>query len=280
MSLDLNALLQLSAESTISWTGRDTALYALGVGLGRDPLDVEALRYVAIEPLRTLPSMAASLLLGCGISAKQIGVRFRAVVHAEQRVIVPRPLPCEATARVRSRIVQAYDRGPDKGAIIVSESSVVDIGTNVEIARTESQILARADGGFGGPPPPRSDWERPARPADAIVEFDVRPDQAILFRLSGDTNPLHVHPEVALAAGFKAPILQGLCTYGMACRAVQLVTGRPDAGLDLSARFSAPVYPGERLSFELWQDDREILFEGKAPAREVAVIKSGRASTL
>lgn len=126
MPLNRDAVLALTASSTIRWTARDAALYALGVGLGRNPLDIEALRYVALEPLRTLPSMMASLIVGHGVSAKQMGVLFRGVVHAAQRIVVPRPLPANAVARTASSILGVYDQGAEKGAAIVTCTRLID----------------------------------------------------------------------------------------------------------------------------------------------------------
>ena len=280
MPLNRDAVLALTASSTVRWTARDAALYAVGVGLGRNPLDIEALRYVALEPLRTLPSMMASLIVGHGVSAKQMGVLFRGVVHAAQRIVVPRPLPANAVARTASSILGVYDQGAEKGAAIVTCTRLIDDETGVELGRAEGELLARADGGFGGPAPPRFEWPRPEGSADTTFEFYVRPEQAILFRLSGDTNPLHVDPRVAGAAGFAQPILQGLCTYGMACRAVQEMSGGWDGGMDLSARFSAPVLPGDRLVVSLWRRGGEILFEAHVPDRGAVVLKAGRARLI
>lgn len=280
MPIDQDRILALTATSTIAWTPKSTALYALGVGLGRDPMDMAGLRYVAVEPLRTLPSMIASLLIGHGIGAKQMGVKFRAIVHAAQRVTVPKPLPDHGRARVSTSIIAVHDNGEDKGATIVARSEVADEASGEQIATAEIEILARADGGFGGLPPVREPWRRPDRAPDQVSAFDVHPNQAILFRLSGDTNPLHVNPEVACAAGFERPILQGLCSYGMACAAVRNLTGDNDSGLDFGARFSAPVFPGDRLLVELWRVGDDIRFEGRVPQRDSVVLKQGRATIL
>lgn len=280
MSIDRDRLLALTATSMIAWTPTRTALYALGVGLGRDPMDMAGLRYVAREPLRTLPSMMASLLIGHGIGAKDMGITFRAVVHSAQRVSVPKPLPDHGRARVRTSVIAVHDNGAARGATIVTRAEITDEVSGDRIATAETEILARADGGFGGRPPVREPWRRPDHTPDHSVTVDIRPDQAILFRLSGDTNPLHVDPDIARAAGFARPILQGLCSYGIACAAVRTLASDDECGLDFSARFSAPVFPGDRLVVYLWRAGDAILFEGRVPQRDSVVLKGGRATLL
>jgi len=278
LAIDYPAVLELRAEEEVSWTVRDSALYAMGVGLGRNHCDREELQYLALNPLRTLPSMAASLIVGKGIGAKRTGVRFRSMVHAAQRVMIPAPLPAEAVATAVTRISDIFDRGA-AGAHLVAETTLSDKASGVKLARIWSSTLARDDGNFGGPPLPAERWDSPGGAPHATVHVETRPDQALLFRLSGDTNPLHADPIVAQAAGFPGPILQGLCTYGMACRALQAFT-KEDGGEigDLSARFSAPVYPGETVTFDLWRSGENLFFQGRVADR--LVLKAGAARLI
>lgn len=278
MPIDFPAILDLTAQAEVHWTARDTSLYALGVGLGRDPIDSGDLSYLIGGSPITLPTMAASLAVGKGIGARQMGISFRQVVHLGQEVTLAAPLPAEGRSNASTRVVDAFDRGPGRGAIIVSETLFTDAESDTEIARSRSTIMARADGGFGGPPPPPRDWSPPRETPDTIIRFETRPDQALLFRLSGDTNPLHADPAVAAAAGFERPILHGLCTFGMAARAINSINGgaTPPHIRQIKADFSSPVYPGETLEFELWQDGDRIDFRVRAAERNVTVLDRGQ----
>ena len=204
-------------------------------------------------------------------------MNMRTVLHGEQKVEVHKPLPTSGTFTVESRNAGAWDKGKDKGAVMLTETLWRDASGEVIVTLT-STTFGRTDGGFGGPregqPPPHA---IPTRAPDMSIDIYVRPDQCAIYRLSGDTNPLHIDPEAARISGFDRPILHGLCTYGMSCRAV--LTAALDYDSDSirshQLRWSSPVYPGDVLTFDIWKDGKEISFEGHAKARGVTVVKNG-----
>ncbi len=260
-----------------SWTDRETMLYALGVGMGADPLDARELPFVYENGLKALPTQATVAAWGAGPMG-QLGLNYLMVVHGEQSVEMHRPLPTDARVIADSRIASVYDKGP-KGAIINIETVIKDAQDGSAIATLVSSIFARGDGGFGGPsegaPEPHP---IPARAPDASIDIPTRPDQALLYRLSGDRNPLHADPGFASAAGFPRPILHGLCTYGVTCRAVlsAFADYDPTRIKSHAARFSSPVFPGETITVDLWKDGSVISFEARVKDRGVTVIKNGR----
>lgn len=256
-------------------------LYALSVGMGQDPLDRRELPFVYEKGLKAVPTLAAVIAWGAGISAERIGLNRRATMHGEEALTLHRPLPVAGEIVADSRVLAVYDKG-DKGAVVERETVITDAHSGERLATIIRTAFARTDGGFGGPsaaPPP---VDTPTRPPDAILEFRTRRDQALLYRLCGDRNPLHVDPDVARAAGFAVPILHGLCTYGICCRAVlHAFCGFEPARLQRHAvRFSAPVIPGDVVRVMLWIDGGAVSFEADVPARGVTVIKNGQASIV
>jgi acyl dehydratase len=253
-------------------------LYALGVGMGRDPMNADELPYVYENGLKTIPTMASVIAWGprtIGLA----GINYLMVVHGEQRLTMHKPLPASATIISDERVTGAVDKGPGKGALIYTEKVIRLKDTNELLCTTGGTIFARGDGGFGGPstggPEPH---EIPARKADVSCETDTRADQALLYRLSGDRNPLHSDPNLAKMAGFPRPILHGLCSYGTACRAVLSTICKYDhtmiAGFDV--RFSAPVFPGETIVTEMWKDGNVVSFRSKVKERDVVVLNNGK----
>ena len=205
-------------------------------------------------------------------------INYLMVVHGEQKVELHRPLPTSGTFTAQGRTTfGAFDKGAGKGAVVIQETVWTD-EAGEKVATLTGSTFARGDGGFGGPsdgaPAPHA---TPQRPADLSLDFATRPDQALIYRLNGDRNPLHSDPEVAHKAGFERPILHGLCTYGITCRAVlQAITGfDPDAIASHQVRFSAPVIPGDTVTIDLWRDGQVIAFEARVKARGVTVIKNG-----
>jgi acyl dehydratase len=209
----------------------------------------------------------------------RMGINFLMVVHGEQKIELHRPMPTSARITADSRVIGAYDKGAAKGAVIVSETVLKDADSGDKIATLTSSTFARGDGGFGGPADGGEEPHPvPTRAPDQSVDLTTRPDQALLYRLSGDRNPLHSNPEVARMAGFPRPILHGLCTYGLTCRAVLQTYAKyqPERINSHQARFSSPVFPGETVTVDLWRDGETVSFEARVKERGVTVIKNGR----
>jgi acyl dehydratase len=279
MPINYDEIMQLSAVGKpFSYTDRDTMLYALGVGFGRDPMNEEELPFVYENGLRTLPTQA-TVLGGAGFLLARSGINYLMIVHGEQRLAMHRPLPLAATVVSDERVVGAFDKGKDKGALVVTQRNIRLHESDEPLCTLSSTIFARGDGGFGGPKDGAPEPHRlPRRTPDLVHDCDTRPDQALLYALCGDRNPLHRDPSVARAAGFPRPILHGLCTYGTACRAVVSTICKYDpariTGFDV--RFSAPVFPGETISTEMWIDGDVVSFCSKAKERDVVVINNGK----
>ena len=280
MSLDYERLMGLKRDGDrFSYTDRETMLYAIGIGMGADPLDRNELPFVFEQPaLKTVPSMATVLtripLL------KDCGYDYTKVVHGEQRLTLHRPLPAEGELVASARVTAAYDKGAGKGAVIYTETVARAAGDGQPMFTLHSVTFARGDGGFGGPPGSGpAPHTLPERRPDVTVTLATRKDQALFYRLSGDRNPLHADPELARRVGFRAPILHGLCTYGIACRAILQTVAAYDhtriVGFDV--RFSSPVYPGESIATDIWVDGKVVSFRCRIPERGgIVVINNGR----
>ncbi|WP_420130925.1 MaoC/PaaZ C-terminal domain-containing protein [Rhodopseudomonas sp.] len=266
-----------------TYTERDTMLYALGLGLGADPLDAGQLRYVYEQDLQVLPSMSVVLgYPGFWLGNEETGADWRKVLHGEQGFEIFQPLPPKGTVVGRSRVTGLFDKGAGKGAVLLSERDVFDKASCDLLCRLTSTTMLRGDGGFGGPsgplPAPHS---LPERTPDLQSRIATSPTAALIYRLSGDYNPLHADPEVARKAGFDKPILHGLCTFGVVCRAlVELCCdGDPTRLVKMQVRFSSPVYPGETIVTEVWKEgDGTLSFRAKVAERDVVVINNGAAT--
>lgn len=266
-----------------TYTRRDTMLYALGVGVGaNDPTDAGDLKYLYEKGLVALPTQAVTLGAGAMLLAQpEFGINFKMLLHAEQSLVIHQPLPVEATVIGEISIDEIYDKGASKGAILCMTRKLTDAGSGDLLATMGVVLFLRGDGGFGGKsdgaPKPRP---VPAeRPADQTIALPNPRNQALIYRLSGDYNPLHIDPEIAGVAGFSRPILHGLCHYGMAGRALiaTLCGDDPSRLRRLDARFTSPVYPGEPLNVELWNNDRgDASFRVVATERHVIVQDFGR----
>jgi acyl dehydratase len=279
-------LKERSEPKTFSYAEKDVMLYALGIGLGDAPLDESELAFVYEKNLKVMPTVVTALhsglgrpVMGCKDSNHRVSsINYALLVHGEQRIELHRPLPTSGTFSTVTRTIGAFDKGAGKGAVIVNETIWSD-ASGETVATLTGTTFARGDGGFAGPgvgaPQPHT---VPARTPDKTIEFTTRPGQALLYRLNGDRNPLHADPETAKRAGFDRPILHGLCTYGITCRAVlqAIVDYVPERILSHQARFSAPVLPGDTLVVDLWVDGEVVSFEARAKERGVTVIKNGK----
>ena len=261
-----------------SWGDRETMLYALGIGMGADPMNETELPFVYEGNLKAVPSLATVVAWGSGPSWGASTINFMLVVHGEQSIELHKPMPVGASVTADSRIVSVFDKGP-KGAVIMTETVLKDAKTCDKLVTLGASIFARGDGGFGGPSEGQPEPHPiPERAPDLSLDFPTRPDQALLYRLSGDRNPLHSDPNFAKMAGFPRPILHGLCTYGITCRAVLqgFADYQPERIKSHSARFSAPVFPGETITVDMWKDGEVVSFEARVKDRGVTVIKNGR----
>jgi len=262
-------------ETEISWTSSDVLLYHLALGAGGSPTDARELRYAYEQDLQVLATFAVvATSLGVTeaprVSYPGIEIDLARVLHGTQRVDVHRPLPVEGSATAVQRVVNVYDKG--SAAVVVTETAVTD-ADGAPLWTNTSSIFARGEGGFGGERGPSGKLELPDREPDATLITPTLPQQALWYRLLGDRNPLHVDPAFAAAAGFPAPILHGLATYGIVCKALTdtLLDGDASRVRGFGVRFAGVVYPGETLRTQAWADgDRYLVsttvVERDAPA--------------
>jgi acyl dehydratase len=262
-------------------TRRDTILYALGVGLGADPCDEDQLRFVYEEKLQALPMMAIVLgYPGPWHAHPDTGITRSHVVHGEQGFRIRKPLPVEGDIVGKTRVTGVVDKGKDKGALVMTECSVRNQAGGDVICTLSSTTFCRADGGFGGPAGPlRTPHTIPGTPPQHVCDLPVLPQAALIYRLSGDYNPLHADPAYAKKAGFKMPILHGRCTFSIAGHAIlkTLCDYNPERFIAMEGRFSSPVYPGETIRTEMWLDGNIVSFRATVPSRAATVINNGRA---
>jgi len=267
------------AEQT--YTAKDCMLYALGIGLGHDPMNEDELPFVYEKNLKVLPTFAAVLgYVGFWARDRDTGIDWVKIVNGEQGVTLHKPLKGENTVIGRQRIVEVIDKGAGKGALVYSERKVSDKATGDLIATVTQTTFCRADGGFGGPPRQAPEpHPLPARAPDAVCDLGTRPEAALIYRLSGDRNPLHAEPAFAKQAGYPRPILHGLGNFGIAGHAVlKTFCGYDPSKLAAFAcRFSAPVFPGETLRTEMWRDGAVVSFRAKVVERDVVAVTNGRA---
>jgi acyl dehydratase len=257
---------------------RRTILYALATGMARDPLDPAELPFVTEPDLHALPGLATVIAWNDGWLA-EIGLDLDGVVHGEQRITLHRPLPPSGRVRSEVEIVDAFDKGVGRAAVLYVRTMITEIDDGRPLATLHSTVFARFDGGFGGPPgnpPPLS--EVPERPPDLAYDDQTLPSQALIYRLLGDRNPLHADPDFARQAGFSRPILHGLCTFGFATNALVRTAANGDSAcvVHVEARFTAPVYPGERLRTEIWHEEGGAAFRTLVPDDDRLVLDRGK----
>ncbi len=260
---------------------QETILYALGIGLGREYTDPDELRFVTERDLWALPTMNAVVakleLRKCLLAAE---VDVVEAYHGEQRCIFDRSLPGSGAVVGKGSLVGVWDKGKNKGALIETEQEVFDVTSGDRYCRLRTLTFCRRDGGFGGDAgsPPRL-LPVPAGEPDTLFDFPTLPQAALIYRLSGDRNPLHWDPEVARQAGLPRPILHGYCSYGIAGWAIMrsYLDCHPGRLATLDCRFTAPVFPGETLRTEMWRDGPRIAFQVRVLERDVIAISHGSA---
>jgi acyl dehydratase len=263
-----------------SYRARDAMLYALGLGLGADPMDAQQLRFVYEEGLKALPTMAV-VLANAGQWSKnpETGINWKLLLHGEQGLVLHKPLPAAGTVVGRTVIEEILDKGKDKGALIYSRRDITDKETGALLASLSSTSFLRGDGGFGGPTgPTKPVHQLPERAPDLVCDIATLPQAALIYRLSGDYNPLHADPEIAKAAGFPRPILHGLCTFGVAGHALlRTLCGYDPARLRrMQVRFSSPVFPGETVRTEIWREGGGSFgFRCRIVERDIVAINNG-----
>jgi len=281
MPIDYDKLLALEIpEALQAYTERDAILYALGIGLGRDPLDADELPFVYEKSLKVLPTFAAVLgWPGFWVRDRDTGIDWVKVVAGEQALVLHRPLASRGTVVGRTRVTEIIDKGAGKGALVYSQRALLDRDSGERIATVTQTTFCRGDGGFGGPareaPTPHP---VPARTPDLVCDRPTRPEAALIYRLSGDPNPLHAEPAVAQAAGFPRPILHGLASFGIACHGILKCLCDHDPGRlkAISARYSAPVFPGETIRTEMWRDGAIVSFRARVVERDAVALNNGR----
>lgn len=281
MPINTEAVGSTSEPERVSWDSKDLLIYALGVGAGAlDPtgseLELTTENSSGFEQ-RALPTFPVVLARGGGIY-RSIGTFNPAmVVHGEQSVHLHRSLPVDGTALSVTTITGIYDKG--SGAVIATETRATDENSHEPLWTTASSVFIRGEGGWGGDRGPSGNVPAPEREPDHVVVYPTRTDQALLYRLSGDRNPLHSDPAFAALAGFDRPILHGLCSFGFTGRALlhSLCGSDPDRFVSMSARFSKPVMPGDELTVNMWElGDGTAYFRTETPAG--IVIDAGQAT--
>ena len=268
------------ADIAVSYGPRDCILYALGIGLGMNPLDRGELKFVYERfGLEAFPTMAVVLGWPGRMTDPAFGVDEKLVVAGDLRVILHRPLAPEAKLVSRPRIREVIDKGPGNAAIILNTRDLTAPDGTL-VATVDSSTFARKHGGFGGkvtetPPPPAV----PQTPPQIVCDLPTPLNLALLYRLTGDENPLHADPERAKVAGFDRPILHGAASFGIAAHAVLRTCAEyePARLASIEARFARPVYPGDTIRTEMWRDGANVAFRCRVDARDEVVVNNGRA---
>ena len=279
------ALAQQGEEVPGEFHDRDSLLYAVAIGMGRDPADRKELAYVCETMGDKVVPTAATVLSrpsrgggGGGFGGIMAKMNFALMLHGEQRLTLHQPIPRAADILIAGGVTGVYDKGAGKGALVTNET-VVKLANGAPLFTLGSTLFFRGDGGFGGAstgaPEPHV---LPDRAPDAVCEMPGRADQAFVYALCGDRNPLHRDLDFAKRAGFDMPILHGLCSYGIACHAVLKTMLNYDAAsvAQFDVRFSSPVYPGETQVVEMWRDGKVISFRVRLKERGVVSINNGK----
>ena len=280
MTVDIDALRGIRLVARQQVTPRDVMLYALGVGLGADPLDDAQLRFVFENGLRVLPTMAVTLTYPPLLAAYTAsGVQPGRVLHGEQRFEIEAPLPTEAELEGETRVVGLVDKGPGRGLLVYNRTEIRNVRADVRIATLTSSSFLLDEGGCGAGaiavPIERRTF--PARAPDAVCDLPTLPQAALIYRLSGDWNPLHALPAVARGAGYERPTLHGRCTFGVSGHALlrTLCGYEPQRLREMSARFTSTVFPGETLRTEIWRVNGGAQFRTRVLERDRVALDDG-----
>jgi acyl dehydratase len=278
MHIDYDRLLRLPPkEEDVTYTARDTILYHLGIGFGFEPMDKRQLPFTYETQLRAFPTIAMAIGHP-GFWLQPAGLDPRRIVHAEKRMEVIAPMPAEGTVHTRSVVTGATDKGPGKSALIHTQRDIWDKKTGAHLSRQINTMMARGQGGFGGPAQaPSAPHEIPDRPPDESSELPTVPQQALIFRLSGDRHPLHVDPDFVRLAGFDHTILHGLANMAIATHAVvRKVFDYDETRIrTVQCRFTKPVFPGDVIATDIWRDAGGISFRSRVKKRDVVVVDHG-----
>ncbi len=270
MPINPDAVGNSGAEAAINWSSKDSLLYALGVGAGiTDPTGFE-LEFTTENSKdtaqRALPTPGG--VMGAGVMPESGDFNLAALLHGEQAIELHQTVPAEGSAVGSGKVAAIYDKG--KAALVRLETTVNDTDGN-PLWTSRSGLFISGEGGWGGDRGPASDWALPDRDADQVISYSTRDDQALLYRLNGDRNPLHSDPTFASMAGFDKPILHGLCTFGFTGRALLhgLCGSDPDLFGSMGGRFKSPVMPGETLDVHMWNEGNQALFQTRVGDRVV-----------
>lgn len=262
-------------------SSQECILYSLGIGVGAAPADRDHLQFTYEDGLKAFPAMVNVVSHpGAWLKEPELEVDWVKILHGEQSFTIHRPLEPEKTYVGSYRIAGVIDKGAGKGAMLYLEKQLREQDREEVVSTVTSTYVLRGDGGcgstIGNAPPVHS---IPERPADFQCVVETLPQAALIYRLSGDYNPIHADPELARKAGFERPILHGLCSFGVATRAVlqTCCDNRPERLRAMQLRFSAPVYPGETVVTEIWRDGEIFSFRSRVAERDVVVLNNGRA---
>jgi len=263
-----------SAEG--GWSRDDAILYHLGVGAGVPQTDPGELEYTYEKNLKVLPSFSTVANVGGFPNLLNVpGLEFNPalLLHGEEEIELHQPLPPESKLKSETRIAEIYDKG--KAALLILEVSTVD-AAGAPLFTNRMSLFLRGEGGFGGPSGPKAQNAAPDREPDGIVESQTLLQQALLYRLNGDKNPLHCDPDFAKLAGFDKPIIHGLCSYGIACKAVvdSALAGDVSRVARYSARFAGVAFPGETFVTRYWRENDTILLECRVKERDAIIISN------
>nr|MDE0501188.1 MaoC/PaaZ C-terminal domain-containing protein [bacterium] len=259
------------------WDEDRVILYQLGLGAGCPPTDPRELSYTYEGNLAVLPSfgtIAASASMLSITSARGVDINWALMLHGEQDLELERPIPRSGEVVSRPHIAHIYDKG--RAALMVVEVTSTDRRTGELLFTNRSSLFIRGEGGWGGDPGPKASNQAPAREPDHVVRSPTLPQQALLYRLSGDKNPLHADPAFAALGGFDRPILHGLCTYGIVCKAAvdAVLGGDPGRARRYQARFAGVVFPGETVVTRMWVEEDKVLLEASVEERDATVLSN------